>query len=433
MSFRSMVEPGPEAPGSDETAQNRHYPTHRSPTPTSNPTQPQILHRMPEPPTQGPRAGSNYPPETTTYTDPNSGATVRRLTSYPGQTDLHLYPTTDGWYDDGRRLLFRSFRAGSRQLFSIDLESGLITQVTDVEGFGGSTKVDADAGEAYFWVDDQLVALDLSSLRVRDVVYEVPEGWRRGTLDVAADGSRFYVTISEPVDLPGERSGFVERAAADAETRLLAVPADGGDPEVVFEAEGWWGTHVDASPTRPELVMHVLQGPWRDIEDKIWVQDAETGERWSVRPTPGPDGVGHQHWLADGERVGYHGHEGRWREDDDADYFYGHARYDGTDRVETEIPLRHTHAHTLTPDAFVIDGSPDVPHPLLYRWDEEAEEYDGPRVLATHDWGPDSPDPHSRFSPDGERVLFDSNRYDGSGNLYLVEIPDFEDLPEFEG
>ena len=189
---------------------------------------------------------------------------------------------------------------------------------------------------------------------------------------------------------------------------------------------------MDASPTRPELIMYPLQGPWGEIDDKVWVQNVETGQRWSIRPTPGDGGSGHQHWLLDGERVGYHGHEWWDPETDEGEYFYGHVRYDGTDRVETDIPLRHTHAHTTTPDSFVIDGSPDVPHPLLYRWNEDAGEYEGPRTLATHDWGPRSPDPHSRFSPDGSRVLFDSNRYDGSSNLYIGEIPDFEDLPEFE-
>lgn len=59
------------------------------------------LRLMVELPPQGPRAGRNYPAEDETYTDPATGATVRRLTSYPDVDDYHLYFTENGWYDDG--------------------------------------------------------------------------------------------------------------------------------------------------------------------------------------------------------------------------------------------------------------------------------------------------------------------------------------------
>ncbi|WP_276255882.1 oligogalacturonate lyase family protein [Halomontanus rarus] len=397
---------------------------------------------MSDVPSQGPKAGRNWPTERETYDDPNTGARVTRLTSYPGVPDWHLYFTKSGWYDDGRRLLFRSNRDGSRQLYSLDLESGLITQVTDLEGFEGDTTIHHETADAYFWVDDRLVRFDLDAFCVRDVVYEVPEGYDRGTFDLAADGSRFYVSIAEPVDLPGERSTFLEMMEAAPPTRILSIPgpraADGAagsteepdpEPELLHEESGWLSTHMDASPTRPNLFMYPQQGPWDAFEDKVWVQDADSGERWSVRPTPGDGGMGHQHWLADGERVGYHGWEGGR---DDPDCFYGHVRFDGTDRVETATPVRETHCHTNTPSQFVCDGSSEVPWNLLYRWDDDRGEYEGPRKLATHDWGEDSPHPHSRLGPDGETVLFDSNRYDGESNLYLVEIPEFESLPAYE-
>lgn len=36
---------------------------------------------------------------------------------------------------------------------------------------------------------------------------------------------------------------------------------------------------------------------------------------------------------------------------------------------------------------------------------------------------------HPRLSPDGKQVLFTSDM-SGYGNLYLVDVPDFESLPE---
>ncbi|MFB6121337.1 MAG: oligogalacturonate lyase family protein [Halobacteriaceae archaeon] len=394
---------------------------------------------MAELPTQGPRAGRNYPPEDETYTDPATGATVRRLTSYPDVDDHHLYFTENGWYDDGRRLLFRSDRAGDRQLFSIDLESGLITQLTDVEGFAGGTSVDHDAGDAYFRVDDSVVRFDLDRLEVVDAVYEAPEGYNLGDIDVNADGSALYLAVGEDVDVPRDDDWFDAMVEAKPHTQILRVPTDGGEADVLEETNRWASSHVNASPTRPELFMYAEEGPWAVVENRIWTVNAETGETWQVREVPEDGGVGHEYWMQDGERVGYHGSlddpQGRERVAE-PEPFMGSARYDDTDHREMDLPqsvyaLTHTHANS--PAMHVCDGSfTDVPFSIVYQWNEESDSYDGPRKLATVDWRDGSPHPHSRFSPDGEQVLFDSSRYDGSSNLYLVDVPAFEDLPAYE-
>ena len=394
---------------------------------------------MTEIPEQGARAGRNFPAEDETYTDPATGATVRRLTGYPDTDDYHLYFTEDGWYDDGRRLLFRSDRAGDRQLFSIDLESGLITQVTDVADFRGGTSIDHDASAAYVRVGEAVVRLDLDRFVFTDVLYESPEGYNLGDMDVNADGSALYLAVGEDVDVPRDDDWFDAMVEAKPHTQILRVPIDGGEPEVLQETERWASSHVNASPTRPELFMYAEEGPWAVVENRIWTMNAETGETWQLRDVPEAGGVGHEYWLQDGERVGYHGSlddpQGRARVDE-PDPFMGSVRYDDTDRREMDLPqsvYALTHSHANTPKMHVCDGSfTDVPYAIVYRYNEATESYDGPHKLATVDWREGSPHPHSRFSPDGEQVLFDSARYDGSSNLYLVDVPAFEDLPAYD-
>ncbi|MFB6120155.1 MAG: oligogalacturonate lyase family protein [Halobacteriaceae archaeon] len=385
---------------------------------------------MTDPPTQGARAGRNWPAEDDTYRDPTTGARVHRLTGYPNAGDHHLYFTKRGWYDGGRRLLVRLNRTDTagRQLFSIDLESGLLTQVTDLDGFGGTSLFPAE-NVLYGWVGDAIVRFDLDTFTVEEVLYEVPDGYTKGTFDVGADQERLFVSMHTPVEVPGEDSHLVEMMEAKPPTRIVEVSLDTGDERVLLEEDGWLSTHMDASPTRPGLIMYPYQGPWGEFEDKVWVHDVDADERYSVRSTPGEGGIGHQHWLAGGERVGYHGWDGTRG---DPDCFYGHARYDGSETVETSIPVRQTHCHTNAPDLFVCDGSTEVPWLLLYRWDADAEAYVGPRKLATHDWGADSPHPHARLSPDGSQVLFDSDRYEGSSDVYLVDVPAFESLPRYD-
>ena len=76
-------------------------------------------------------AGQTFPAEWTTFTDPLSGVTVQQLTNYRGHSH-HFYFTNPGWYDNDQKLLFASDRNNHTNLYSVDLNTGLITQLTDL-------------------------------------------------------------------------------------------------------------------------------------------------------------------------------------------------------------------------------------------------------------------------------------------------------------
>ena len=71
-----------------------------------------------------------YAPERTTYVDRVSGATVHMLTSYKGHS-VHPYFTENAWFDNNRKFIFTSDRENVTNIFSFDLESGEIAQLTD--------------------------------------------------------------------------------------------------------------------------------------------------------------------------------------------------------------------------------------------------------------------------------------------------------------
>lgn len=388
---------------------------------------------MTDTPTQGPRAGTIWPAQDDVYDDPNTGATVRRLTGYPGASSRHPYFTEPCLYDDGRRMVISSDRTGTTQAFSIDLETGLLTQLTDVpaapSGTSNRPAIVDDGDAVYCWSGDCMVGVDFETLSAT-VLYEKPEGYHGKIPGVSADGSHVLVSIVEDVrDRTGD-DWHREKMELGPHSKVLAIPTDGsGEVETLLEDERWIG-HVNPSPTRPELLTYCEEGPWHEVDNRIWVLNSETDEQWRVRETTGEGGVGHEYWLTDGERIGYHGWE---VVDGERRAFAGSARYDDTDRLETEIPGGGTHSHSNTPGLLVTDGSTDIPCTLLFRYDEEAGGYEGPRLLATHDWGAGSPHPHSRLLPDDSAVVFDADRYDGTSDTYLVEIPPFEELPPYEG
>ena len=387
---------------------------------------------------QGPKAGRHWPSETEEYEDPDTGASVRRLTNYPGSDNFHLYFTEPCWYDDGRRLLFRSDRdGGTTGLYSVDLASGLITQLTDLpDDVGGITHCPVRRA-AYFWHGEHLLSLDLETLAV-ETLYERPSGYGGSITATTADGERVVTAISERVDVEreGDRDSWIAaRMAADPHSQVLSVPADGlssdEEPTVHVDEERWLN-HVNASPTRPELVTYCREGPWEEV-DRIWGLHLDTGETWKIRPAGENEAVGHEYWLEDGEYVGYHG----WRGSrDDPDAFFGQVRYDDEDRREHPAPDIYTHFHSNTRELVVGDGTHrGVPYDLVWAWDESAGEYATPRKLAGHGWsGDDDAHPHSRLSPDGTRVVFDSTRGGDGSDVYLVDVPDnLAELPRYEG
>src|SRR3972149_1949328 len=146
--------------------------------------------------------GKIWPIEWKDTKDPVSGIIVKQLPSYRAHSH-HLYFTNPGWYDGGRRMLFGSDRENTTNLFSIDLESGYILQLTDYapqiapyETELLSTCVNPIRPEAYYWYGRDLMAIDLHSL-AEHVLWTIPTGFSRSMLNCTADGKSVCVGIHE--------------------------------------------------------------------------------------------------------------------------------------------------------------------------------------------------------------------------------------------
>jgi oligogalacturonide lyase len=361
--------------------------------------------------------GQRFPAEWRTIRLAETGIEVRQLTSYKGHS-YHLYFTNPGWYDGGRRLLFGSDRGNLTNLFSVELASGEITQLTDLDqpppmklSFQGAS-VNPLREEVYFWHDRELVALDLRSLEERRL-YRAPDGFRPGITNVTADGNFVCTGLVEDlsgrfrVDLDHGYVGFHEYWEARPHSQVLRIDLASGAAEVVFE-ERYWVGHINTSPKLPHLLTYCHEGPWHKVDHRIWGLDMSTGRTWKIRPGQPGELVGHEYWFADGEQIGYHGK-----------------------RAEVEAPFPHgsTHFHSNDLSLIVGDGSREEPHLMLWRFRDGR--FEGPRAVLPHrcSFQAQVLHVHPRFSPDGRQILFVSDMA-GYGNLYLVDTPDFDALPE---
>lgn len=377
--------------------------------------------------------GESFPAERSRFTDPISGVRVEQLTNYRGHSH-HFYFTNPGWYQNGEKLLFGSDRNNRTNLFSLDLDSGVITQLTDLEPVPLPREVEflracvsTLNNEAYFWHGLSLMALDLDSLKQREL-YRMDEGWDVSMINVTADGKYVCASISEDlsdrfaVDLLRGYVGFWETWEAMPRSHIMRIAVDGSRVDSVWE-ENYWVGHVNTSPTQPHLLTFCHEGPWHRVDNRIWGLNMESGNVWKIRPrVVEEEKIGHEYWHADGIHISYHGYK------PDGHSFFGRCLYDGTQIEEVAFPQETGHIHSNDFERIVGDGGK-----VVRLWQRRGDEFEGPRVLCQHrsSMHIQQTHVHPRFSPDGRFVVFASDM-SGYGNVYRVEVPPFEDLPLVE-
>ena len=372
--------------------------------------------------------GSRWESELNVYQDPVSGATVHQLTNYKGHSN-HFYFTYPCWYDKGRKIVFYSDRENRTNLFGVDLESGDITQLTDLDPakdrIGGLSK-NPVREEIYFYHGDTLMALDLASLDARPL-YTRPEGYVGGSANATADGEYLCAGYREDLsdkivmDLGHGYVGFDECWEAHPHSMIVKIPVDGGPSEVVYE-ENYWLGHFNASPKLPNIVTFCHEGPWHKVENRIWGLDLDTGKTWQIRPNAPDEAIGHEYWMQDGEHVGYHGRtpEGP---------VYGSIRYDNADQVEAPFEGHCWHFHSYMLDLVVGDGDSDNPYLLLWRFRDG--QFEGPKVLAWHrgSFHIQRVHLHPCFNTEGTQIVYTADPQ-GYGQVFVVDVPDLDSLPD---
>jgi oligogalacturonide lyase len=378
------------------------------------------------------------------YHDKYSGCKVTRLTDYMGHSN-HLYFTDPCWANDGRSFVFTSDRGNHSNLFRYDLDTYTVTQLTDLKGKSIENERVFDHRPAgaysivnqkhYYWWQNALYELDIDTCEER-VVYQAPPDKVLGIHGItSADGRYVCNMMRDKIDptepaLEYPYSYFPHLFPGKPLTQVIRVEIATGHMEVIHEDRRFM-THVNLSPTNPDILTFCHEGPWHLVEQRIWGLNIQTGETWKIRPQDdGQFAIGHEYWLSDGEHIGYHGR----RRDGQGDHVFGYCKWDNSDAVEVRFPFHSWHFASNDYQLIVGDGTgvsqtAKQPFIQLFKWD--GEDYIGPKILAIHrsTFNGQQAHCHPRFTPDGKHILYTSD-VTGYANIYIVKIEDFETLPD---
>lgn len=376
--------------------------------------------------------GKDWASEMRVLQDPVSGARVRQLTNYLGNSNSSYF-TYPCWYAGGRKLVIASDRENRTNFFGVDLNTGDLTQLTDLDPAEG--EVDAQSmtknprrEEIYFLQGGKLLALDLETLALRPL-FTVPAGYSAEAANATADGqyvcAGYCKDLSDQfdVDLGHGYVGFHEIWAARPHCAIIRISLESGISEVIFEDNCWLG-HLNASTTLAHIMTFCHEGPWDKVDHRIWGLDLQTRKTWKIRPSAAGEMVGHEYWMDDGERIGYHG-----RTVDGP--VYGSIRYDNTDQVEAPFAFNSWHFHSFRLDLVVGDG--DARNPYLMLWRFKGGKFEGAKTLAWHrgSFHTQRDHVHPCFSPDGKQIVFTADPQ-GYGQVFIVDIPEWDALPDHD-
>ena len=355
--------------------------------------------------------GAHMPGEGRMLTDAASGRRVRQVTDHPS---IHHHPFffLPAYDRAGTKLIFISHRTGAPQIFFEDRASGQLVQATDRPDLAEwSISPSPDGRFVYFtagtgaWKVDlypfeETQLADFGAVEMRE---KVMVGAAMGTTALSANGdwwaipvktgkvSRFFVvetatakssvilerdTIGHPQFCPDDDNLILY--AGPLTDRVWTVARDGADNRRVYKREDrmQWVTHEVWLPGRRAIA-------FVDWPRGMRLLDIGTGEA---------------HWLH---------HFPAW-----------HAAPDATGTrfaCDTNFPDRGLHIVPLSGAPEFLCASEATSegahwaHPFPYN--------DGPVAVEarqhTH--------PHPRFSPDGKRVVFTSDR-SGFAQIYEVEL-----------
>ena len=366
--------------------------------------------------------GQQFPSERRELRDEPTGARLWQVTTAEAMHH-HFYFTNPSWPDDQRELYFVSYRTGYPNLFAAAEPMGEITQLTarmDINPF--SPTAARDGRRLYFSARDRVIELDRETLLER-VVAEFG-GAKLGNCSLNAAGTQLAIGVRLPKVC---RLALIELTSG--KTRFLVEKAEVG--------------HIQFCPADDNLLEY--SGP---PGARIWTIHADSSADGNLyRELPG-EWIVHESWLGSGEEIIFThwpralraiGRDGArvrtiaafnaWHTSSDRTGCWIVADTNhpdiGLQLVDARTGQRRTLCHPRATNRGIqwalstpAQGA-GIDTSIIRSERPELDRPPRPEDPASV-YGPQWSHPHPAFSPDGQRVVFTSDR-NGWSQVYVVQ------------
>ena len=338
------------------------------------------------------------------FRDKRTGTKIRQLTSYNANSHVLSY-STQSWTPDGERIVFFSQvewgRGAPVCLFSVNDDGSELTQLTDTRASSMFACIDWPRNRVIFTAGETIKAVSLDDYREEDL-FHFPGARGHGGMTMHPDGKSALTTLSQ-----------------DGKCRLVRLWLESGKHDVIFEdGRGYSRAQFcrDGSGTIRFAGSFLDRYPL-DSHQASWIIEQDGT---NLRPTIRQDvmeEITHDTWLGTGREVIYI----QCTEDRDREIYPSTIRAAHADTGEMRVIARQgSYWHCCSnPDGTNIVSDTNWPQRGLVLIDVETGKE---RMLC---WPGESGGsagaghPHPSFSPDGKRVLYNSDAT-GVAQLYMA-------------
>lgn len=370
----------------------------------------------------------------------------------PGNNQL-LYFTSSSLLADDKRIVYISDRTGHPNLFLLDIATGEGGQLTanqqgylhsyvyfdgrQREGLGkASISLDPQREVVYFLQGHNLCAADMKG-QIRKIV-EIPADQVTAFTHVSADGKRICVPTTDARALEGPIKGSkpvhnIDKRVQDENLKSTLRVYDTQTGKTLLEevVPKSWITHVQFSPTDPDMILYNHEWSADCGIRRMWLWDGKKHIRLRNADSgrSKDDWTCHEMWARDGKTIIYHGGYAK------GPCYIGRAELEGLKLTEIPFPAnyrKYGHFTVSNTGLLVSDG--------YYQAETDAGKGSGEWIsLQKPDWtagklqwiplcrhgskwnGQDS-HPHPIYNHRADAVYFTANPR-GTRGVYRVDVP----------
>jgi len=321
-----------------------------------------------------------------------------------------------------------SSNVNNKQLYSIDLATKKVKQITDQLLPMNGEIVSEKTKSIFYQVNDSVFSFDLTAKKNK-LIFVFPEDFKAGITSVNADGSLLAgsrATDAEKEILknhPNKSEFFNLIFEAKLPKTLFTIDIKTGRLEKIFTDSAWLN-HVQFSSVNPNLLMFCHEGPWHKL-NRLWTIDVVTKKITQIHHRTIENEIwGHEWFGKSGKTIWFDLQQPKGQT-----FFVG--GYDVATGREMKYSLQRNewsvhYNSNATETLFAGDGgdpgavakAPDGQ--WIYLFTPDGEKFKSEKLVSMkhHQY---KLEPNVHFSPDGKWIIFRAN-FEGEANVYAVEI-----------
>lgn len=330
--------------------------------------------------------------------------------------------------NDSVKVEISNVTTGNKQIYSVDLETLKIEQITNQRSDMNGEIVAPKNKLVYYQIKDSVFATHVETKQTK-LVYVFPADFKASITTVNADETLLAGAWSSDAEKeifrknPNKSSYFNLIYEAKLPRTLFTIDIKTGELIKLFSDSAWLN-HVQFSSIDPNLLMFCHEGPWHKV-DRIWTINIKTKEIKKVHTrTMDMEIFGHEWFAPDGKTIWFDLQQPR-----SVTFFVS-----GTD-VKTGAEKKYSLKRdewsihfNIASDQKLFCGDGGDPGQVakakdgmwIYLFTPSGDSLISKRLvnMKNHNY---KTEPNVHFSPDGKWVIFRAT-FEGHTDVYAVEV-----------